>query len=340
MNRTLLALSLAFFGANLNAEATVATPAPVEAAVVTPAPTPAPAAWADKVKLSGFLKTWFVAADNTMKDYRAGSAQVKNLRLKVEAKPAADWSVVVMPELAGSTSFVLLDAYVAIKRGDLTLTGGQFTVPFGQDITTSPSKLWSVDNSMVFGLVRGGKNRDQGAMATYVLGPLKAQAAAIQGLGINAVAGANGYTTDRNDYVGRLEATVNKSLVIAGAVYSGWNTTSLEPNNWSEVTLKCDSSPLLPELFWKAEWLNNPLSTHWGITYNIGLKTGLYKTVLVYERFRNNLTDLGSKTNFGGGVTRDMGNGLSLTLQSFGVSTGPSESPTSGRTVAQLLAEF
>jgi hypothetical protein len=325
--RTLLVICFALFSNPLwSAEEAVAAPAPN--------------AWADKVKVSGFLKTWFVAADNVKKDYRAGSALVKNMRVKIEAKPAEDWSVVVMPELAGSAGASLLDAYVAIKRGPVTLTGGQFTVPFGEDITGSPAKLWSVDNSMVFGLVRGGKNRDQGAMATVAMGPLKVQAAAIQGLGINPVAGANGYTTDRNDYVGRVEATVRKSMVAAAAVYSGTNTTSPVQNNWSEVSLKCNGSPLLPALFWKAEWLNNPVSTHWGITGNVGLKTGLYKTVLIYERFRDNLADAGGRTNFGGGVTRDMGNGLSLTLQSFGVSAGPSESPTGGRTVAQLLAEF
>lgn len=308
--------------------------------IATPVPTPSPTpAWSDKVKLSGFLKAWYVAADNAKKEYRAGSAQVKNLRLKVEANPGSGATVVVMPELAGSTSFTLLDAYVALKRGPLTLTGGQFTVPFGQDITTSPAKLWSVDNSMVFAGIRGGKNRDQGLMATLSSKHAKLQVATVQGLGINAVAGANGYTTDRNDTVGRLELTAPGGLVLAGAIYSGWNVSAV-PNNWSEVTLKCDSSPLHPDVFWKAEWLNNPLSTDWGITGNLGLKTGLYKTVLVYERYRANLSDLGCRSNWGGGVTRDMGNGLSLTIQSFGVSSGPSESPTSGRTVAQLLAEF
>jgi hypothetical protein len=122
---------------------------------------------------------------------------VKNLRLKVEAKPADDWSAVFVPEFAGQAAYdvTLLDAYIAVKRGPLTLTGGQFTVPFGQDITTSPAKLYSVDSAMHFAAVRGGKNRDQGIMAALAGKHAKLQVAAVQGLGIN-VATANGYITD------------------------------------------------------------------------------------------------------------------------------------------------
>ncbi len=325
----------------LAAPLAAAEPSPVEAAAPAAAVTPAPdpAAWASKVKLGGFMKVWYVAADNASKDYRAGSASVKNLRLKVDVKPGEDVNVVVMPEFAGQAAYdvTLLDAYIALKRGPVTLTGGQFTVPYGQDITTSPAKLWSVDNAIHFAAVRGGKNRDQGVMLSGTRGPAKLSLAAVQGKGLN-VASANGYITDRNDYAGRLELSAPGGLVASGAFYSGWNVSAV-PVTWSEAALRCDKSPLLPALFWKAEWLNRPDTGRWGIAGNIGLKTGPYRTVLVYERVEDPLHALG-QTNFGGGVTRDMGSGLSLTVQSFGLASGPSVSPTTGRTVVQLLAEF
>jgi hypothetical protein len=127
-------------------------------------------------------------------------------------------------------------------------------------------------------------------------------------------------------------------LVLAGAFYSGWNVLAV-PTTWSEVSLRCDSMRLIKGGFWRAEWLNRPDTGRWGGAANVGLKRGLYRTVLIYERVEDPQHALG-QTRFGGGVTRDLGSGLSLTLQSFGEAVGASVEPTHGRSIAQLLAEF
>jgi hypothetical protein len=297
------------------------------------------------------LKAWYTAIENQPNnEYKAGSEYVKNLRLKIEAKPASDFSVVVMPEIAGN-AFTLLDAYVAVKRGPVTLTGGQFSVPFSQDYTTSPAKLWSVDNSSVTAYLYPFKNRDQGIMGTYTWSILKVQAALVQGLGINITPTAQGYATDVNNVVGRVEIAVPNKATIGAAWYSGRNSTAATSalptppwggsNNWQEISIKCDKSPINPNLFWKAEWLNNTGSTNWGLTYNLGFKTGLYKTLVMFERYENNANHFASATSYGAGITRDLGNGLSLSIQANRFGSGPSHVDHSKtRTVAQVLAEF
>jgi hypothetical protein len=309
---------------------------------LTPTSAAAPA-WTDKVKLSGFLKAWAVAADNSNKEYRAGSFAVRNLRLKVEARPDERIKVVFMPEFAGSTitPLTLLDAYVAVQRGPVELTLGQFYAPFGQDATTSAAKLWSPDYAFLYKALKPGNNgvaRDEGLMATVKAGPATLQAATLMGQGINK-ASANGFITDRNDSAAKLEVLVpgTKAIVGAGA-YSGW-AGQADPTWWTEVHTRCDGELYFPALFGKLEWINRADTGAWGIAGNVGLKLGLHRAVLVYERLET-VQHAGGRTVLGAGVTRELGSGVSLGLHAFGEASGPSISPTGGRGIAQLLAEF
>jgi hypothetical protein len=318
---------------------------PSAEAVIPPVSAPAPvSAWADKVKLSGFMKVWALAADNANKEYRSGSFEVRNLRLKVDAKLGEGVKAVFMPEFAGSTitPLTLLDAYIAIQRGPVELTAGQFYAPFGQDATTSAAKLWSPDYAFLYKALKpgnGGVARDEGLMATLKAGPATLQAATLMGQGINR-ASSNGFLSDRNDSAAKLELVLpgTKAVVGAGA-YSGWAGQVQDPTWWTEVHTRCDGEAYFPALFGKFEWMNRADNGAWGVSGNVGLKLGLYRSVLIYERMET-VAHASGKTVLGGGVTRDMGNGLSLGLHALGEASGPSTSPTGGRGIAQLLAEF
>jgi hypothetical protein len=314
-------------------------------AVTTAATAPvAASAWPDKIKLSGFLKAWAVAADTPSKDYRAGSLVVRNLRLKVEAKPDPRVKVVFMPEFAGSTitPLTLLDAYISLQRGPLELTAGQFYAPFGQDATTSAAKLWSADYALLYKALKpgnGGNARDEGLMATVKAGSATLQAATLMGLGINK-ASANGYVTDRNDSAAKLELALPEHGTVFGVgAYGGWAGLAQDPTWWTEAHVRAENCPSLPALFAKLEWMNRADTGAWGATANAGLKLGRYRHTLIYERLET-VAHAGGKTVLGAAITRDMGAGLSLGLNVYGEATGPSVSPTGGRGIAQLLAEF
>jgi hypothetical protein len=185
----------------------------------------------------------------------------------------------------------------------------------------------------------GGVARDEGLMATVKAGPATLQAATLMGQGINKASGS-GYITDRNDSAAKLELVVpgTKAIVGAGA-YSGWAGLAQDPTLWTEVHTRCDGEAYAPALFAKAEWINRADTGAWGVSGNVGLKLGRYRPVLIYERLET-VAQAGGKTVLGGGVTRELGSGVSLGLHAFGEASGPSTSPTGGRGIAQLLAEF
>lgn len=339
--RRLLALGL-LLSVRLSADV---SPTADVSAVSAPAVAPAAApAWPDKIKLSGFMKVWAVAADNASKDYRAGSLNVRNLRLRVEAKPQDGVKVVFMPEFAGSTitPLTLLDAYVALQRGPVEITAGQFYAPFGQDATTSAAKLWSPDYAFLYKALKpgnGGVARDEGIMATLKAGPATLQAATLMGQGINK-ASSNGFITDRNDTAAKLELALPEHGTVVGVgAYGGWAGLAQDPTWWTEAHLRAENCPRFPALFAKLEWMNRADTGAWGASGNAGFKLGLYRHTLIYERLET-VAHAGGKTVLGAGITRDMGNGVSLGLSAFGEASGPSSSPTGGRGIAQLLAEF
>jgi hypothetical protein len=222
MRRLLMTASLAALTLNLT---------PVEARAemeVAPAVT---------VKWNGFAQAWETLGENANSvakgpSYNQNGAMLKRLRFKMTAEAYDGLSLVMLPEVAGSTGFQLLDGYIQADLDKylidfgwpITVIAGQFKTPFGLNRMYTPPQLLFVNYSSISNNVFGSNNFwDDGLMLTWRQPKLfKLDLAVVDGQGPNLATTTNYIQTNGNqDAVARLDLQFIDGLSFGGSVYQG-----------------------------------------------------------------------------------------------------------------------
>ena len=189
------------------------------------------------IKWNGFIQAWETLAEtgNSVAkgpEYTQSGAMLKRFRIKMTAEAYDGLTVVMLPELAGTTGFFLLDGYIQADLDKylvdfslpIRVTMGQFKTPFGLNRMYTPAQLAFVNYSSISNNVFGSTNFwDDGLMVTYAIPKLlKLDLAVVEGLGPNqATPAAYTFTGGSQDYVGRLEVQPLDFLTVGGSFYSG-----------------------------------------------------------------------------------------------------------------------
>jgi phosphate-selective porin OprO/OprP len=156
---------------------------------------------------------------------------VRRARLDLRGKVSPRFTYRLQTDLA--TSPKILDAYGQIEIADfLSITFGQFSIPFSIENNTSNNRLEVVDYSQaVEALCARGRDvignhngRDVGIQASGIIlkneaGPiLEYRLGVFNGTGINLADTAN----EAKDFAGRLIVNISKSLSFGISYYNGW----------------------------------------------------------------------------------------------------------------------
>jgi hypothetical protein len=222
MRRLLMAASLAALTLNL-------IPVPVHAEMEVAPPV--------TVKWNGFAQAWETLGENGNSvakgpEYTQNGALLKRLRFKMTAEAYDGLSLVMLPEVAGSQGFQLLDGYIQADLDKylldfsypITVIAGQFKTPFGLNRMYTPPQLAFVNYSSISNGVFGSNNFwDDGLMITWRQAKLfKLDLAAVDGQGPN-LATPTGYFNANGDQdaVARLDLQFIDGLSFGGSAYYG-----------------------------------------------------------------------------------------------------------------------
>jgi hypothetical protein len=189
------------------------------------------------IKLNGFAQAWETLGEGSNSvaqgpSYNQTGTMLKRLRLKMTADVYDGLSVVVLPELAGTTGFQLLDGYMQADLSKyivdfnlpITVTFGQFKTPFGLNRMYTPPQLVFVDYSSISNNIFGSNNFwDDGLMVSWAQPKLfKLDVAAVDGQGINLATPTSYFNTNGiQDGVARLDLQFIDGLNFGGSVYYG-----------------------------------------------------------------------------------------------------------------------
>lgn len=189
------------------------------------------------IKWNGFIQAWESLAESGNSvpkgpDYNQSGAMLKRFRIKMTAEAYDGLTVVLLPELAGSSGFFLLDGYIQADLDKylvdfslpISVTMGQFKTPFGLNRMYTPAQLAFVNYSSISNAVFGSSNFwDDGLMLTYKIPKmLKLDLAVVEGLGPNQATPASyAFAGGSQDYVGRLEYMPLEYLTVGGSFYHG-----------------------------------------------------------------------------------------------------------------------
>ena len=189
------------------------------------------------IKWNGFAQVWETLGEgpNSLAQgptYDQNGALLKRLRFKMTAEAYDGLTLVLLPEVAGTTGFQLLDGYIQADLDKyildfgqpISVTLGQFKTPFGLNRMYTPPQLVFVNYSAITNNVFGSNNFwDDGLMVTYRLPKMfKLDLAAVDGQGPN-LATPTGYfgTGGMQDGVARLDLQFIDGLSFGGSVYYG-----------------------------------------------------------------------------------------------------------------------
>lgn len=190
-----------------------------------------------KVTWNGFIQAWETLAEtaNTKAvgpEYSLNGSMLKRFRIKMTAEAYDGLNLVMIPELAGTGSFQLLDGYFQADLDKylldfgtpISITFGQFKTPFGLNRMYTPPQLLFVNYSLVSNSVFGSNNFwDDGIMLTYKMPKVfTLNIAAVDGQGPNLATGT-GYTlaNGKQDGVARLDLLFLDGFSFGGSVYYG-----------------------------------------------------------------------------------------------------------------------
>jgi phosphate-selective porin OprO/OprP len=181
-----------------------------------------------QMQLSGYSQVRFQSMQEKGKK---DGFDIRRARLDLKGSLTPYFSYRVQAELADKPK--LIDGYGEIKITDyLTITAGQFRIPFSLENLSSANKLEMIDFSQVVeAMVARGKDvignqngRDIGIQVSGTFLKLKGQPFAeyrvglFNGSGINIADTAN----KAKDIVCRLNFTPGKGLSFGGGFYNGW----------------------------------------------------------------------------------------------------------------------
>jgi phosphate-selective porin OprO/OprP len=184
------------------------------------------------IQLSGYTQVRYQLLEESGKK---SGFDIRRARIDIKGSITPWFAYRVQTEFASTVK--LLDAYSDIKIGDyLTITAGQFKIPFSLENLTSSNKLEMIDRSQVVeALAARGKDilgntngRDIGVQIGGTLLKINGlplveyRLAVFNGSGINVADTAN----SNKDFAGRLILTPVKGLSFGGSYYDGFDKVS------------------------------------------------------------------------------------------------------------------